>query len=161
MQHRMKEFPMTEEAISALLERAVVGRISTVGEDGYPYTVAVHYIYEGTPESGTFYFHGLPKGEKLDNIARDPRVCFVVDEFQKLLDQDLATPCNADAAYESVVARGKAELVEDLKEKERILRAIICKYLPGMAEAPMPEARIAGTAVVKVKVERMTGKYHV
>ena len=31
MQQRMKDFTMTDEAIHALLERAPVGRISTLG----------------------------------------------------------------------------------------------------------------------------------
>ena len=33
MQQRMKDFPMTPEAVTALLKRAAVGRISTIGAD--------------------------------------------------------------------------------------------------------------------------------
>ena len=69
MQQRMKDFPMTPEAVTALLKRAAVGRISTIGADGYPYTVAVHFCWDGS----AVYFHGLPRGEKLDNIARCQR----------------------------------------------------------------------------------------
>ena len=156
MQQRMKDFIMTDEAIHALLERAPVGRISTLGEDGWPYTVAVHFVWV----DGQVYFHGLPRGEKLANIARDSRVCFECDELTGILYEGVTDPCKADAAYESVVIRGRAGLLTDPEEKLPILRAIIGKYVPSMAEAPIAPAMLAGTAVVKVTPERITGKYH-
>ena len=72
MQHRMKEFSMTPEATLALLRRGQVGVLSTSGADGAPYGVPVHYLWQ----DGKLWFHGLPAGEKLENIARDHRVCF-------------------------------------------------------------------------------------
>lgn len=77
MQHRMKEFSMTPEATLALLGRGQVGVLSTSGADGAPYGVPVHYLWQ----DGKLWFHGLPAGEKLENIARDHRVCFTVWEF--------------------------------------------------------------------------------
>ena len=69
MQHRMKEFSMTPEATLALLGRGQVGVLSTSGADGAPYGVPVHYLWQ----DGKLWFHGLPAGEKLENIARDHR----------------------------------------------------------------------------------------
>ena len=60
MQHKMRENPLAPEGVNRLLESAMVGRVSTNGSDGYPYTVAVHVVYR----EGAVYFHGLPKGEK-------------------------------------------------------------------------------------------------
>lgn len=156
MQNRMKEFTMTDQAIHALLDRAQVGRISTLGEDGYPYTVAVHYVWT----EGCVFFHGLPRGEKLSNIARDSRVCFECDELTAILSEGVTDPCKADAAYESVVIRGRAELLADPAEKLPILRGIIAKYVPALADAPIADAMLAGTAVVKITPERISGKYH-
>ena len=45
MQHKMRENPLAPEGVNRLLERAMVGRVSTNGSDGYPYTVAVHFVY--------------------------------------------------------------------------------------------------------------------
>lgn len=157
MQHRMKEFTMTDEAVNALLDRAQVGRISTVGADGYPYTVSVHYWYDGK----NIYFHGLPKGEKLDNIAANPKVCFEVSELKSIMNPGNENDvCTADAEYESAVIRGTAEILADREQRKEILCKIVEKYLPGMKEYTMPEKRIDATAVVQVKIENVSGKYH-
>lgn len=104
MQHRMKEFSMTPEATEALLRRGLVGVLSTSGTDGAPYGVPVHYLWQ----DGRLWFHGLPAGEKLENIARDDRVSFTVWEFGGILTEGAENPCLADAAYECAVLRGKA-----------------------------------------------------
>lgn len=57
---------MTPEATLALLGRGQVGVLSTSGADGAPYGVPVHYLWQ----DGKLWFHGLPAGEKLENIAR-------------------------------------------------------------------------------------------
>ncbi|MCQ2560453.1 MAG: pyridoxamine 5'-phosphate oxidase family protein [Clostridia bacterium] len=157
MQHRMKEFTMTTESIDALLERGVFGHISTFGQDGYPYTVPVHFVYDG----GCIYFHGLPAGDKLDNIKANPKVCFETCEFNKILDENLAIICDIDSAYECAVIRGTAEFVTDMEEKTRILNKFVDKYAPHLKHVPMPEGRIMGTACVKITPESCTGKYHV
>ena len=157
MQHRMKEFTMTAQAVEKLLETAPVGRISTIGADGYPYTVSVHYWYDGS----AVYFHGLPKGEKLDNIAANPKVCFEVSMMKAIMDPEKDDDiCTADTEYEIVVIRGLAEIMTDREEKVAVLDKIIRKYFPEMQQYTMPESRINGTAVVKIKVENKTGKYH-
>ena len=155
MQHRMKEGAMTPAEMEALLREAPVGRISTLGEDGYPYTVAVHFVYL----DGKIYFHGLNAGQKLENVARCPRVCFETDVLDGVLAENLQTPCSADAAYRSVVITGDAALVGDM-EKGRPLAALVEKYTPQWAHLEMPAARIRGTAVVAVTPRSMTGKKH-
>ncbi len=154
MEQRMKEGAMTPEEIARLLERSAVGRVSTLGEDGWPYTVGVHYLYW----AGNIYFHGLPRGEKLDNIARNPKVCFEVDELKKILHEGIEQACKADAAYRSVVLRGTARLVEDPAEKRQILERLCQKYLPH--PLPMEEQAIGATAVVEITPESLTGKKH-
>ncbi len=125
MQNRMKEFTMTDTAIHKLLTDSPVGRISTVGTDGYPYTVSVHYYYDGK----AIYFHGLPVGEKLDNIDRNPKVCFEVSQLVRVMEQE-TNICTADAEYESVVIRGDACRIVDFAEKKDILDKIVNKYFP-------------------------------
>ncbi len=102
MQHKMRENPLAPEGVNRLLERAMVGRVSTNGSDGYPYTVVVHFVYR----EGAVYFHGLPKGEKLCNIARDPKVCFEVDELLGIRKEGVTVPCKVGSGYESAVLRG-------------------------------------------------------
>ncbi len=153
----MMEFEMTPEKIEVLLESRPVGRISTNGADGYPYTVAVHYVKLGD----RIYFHGLPAGEKLDNIMRGPRVCFEVSTFQSVIKpQEGENICASDSKYQSVVIRGTAEVVKDLAEKGKVLKRIAKKYISDFRQYPMPRERIKGTVVIKIKIERISGKYH-
>lgn len=156
MQHRMKEFTMTDDAVNTLLKRAKVGRISTIGADGYPYTVAVHFV----ALDGRLYFHGLGQGEKLDNIKNNSKVCFEVDEYIRLMADDLKTPCNADAEYESVVIRGDAVVLNDFTLEKKVLNEIIRKFTPHLENMPVPDARIKGTGVVQITPISITGKYH-
>ena len=156
MQRRMKEISMTEQQIQQLLQTAPVGRISTIGKDGYPYTVAVHFWSSGN----AIYFHGLNQGEKLENIQQCAKVCFEVDRLDKILSENIPNPCKADAAYESVVIRGDAVLVEDMEEKQKALQQIIIKYVPEQAEGKLLPSMIQAVAVVKVCIHNITGKYH-
>lgn len=156
MQQRMKEFTMKDEAVKALLKRALYGHISTVGGDGYPYTVAVHFVYL----NDKIYFHGLPKGQKLDNIAKCSKVCFNVDELTKVMLSGIDSPCKADAEYESVVIIGDAAVVNDIELKRTVLKDIVKKYIPMDPNMPIPGNMENGTAVIEVKIKSITGKYH-
>jgi nitroimidazol reductase NimA-like FMN-containing flavoprotein (pyridoxamine 5'-phosphate oxidase superfamily) len=156
MQQRMKEFSMENADVLSLLSRAQVGHFSTINGDGFPYTLAVHFVYEG----GEIYFHCLPKGEKLDNIARCPKVCFEVDEMTGLLTEKMDNPCGVDTAYRSVVAFGTADILSDDIEKRKILGCIVQKYTPKFKDVEIPDSRIQSTSVVKITIIRITGKYH-
>lgn len=156
MQNRMKTHPMTEEAIEALLKRAQVGSIATLDEDGTPYAVPVHFVYL----DGAVYFHGLPKGQKIDNLKARPQVCFSVWDMQGFLMDPEGRPCDTNTKYESVAAKGEASVLTDLAEKQTVLEAIIAKYTPQLSGTPLPENMLRGTAVVKIEVSSLTGKYY-
>lgn len=154
MEQRMKDGAMDRQEVEDLLNGAAVGRVSTLGADGWPYTVAVHYLYW----EDKVYFHGLPRGEKLSNLLRDPRVCFEVDRLEGILADGVETACQADAAYRSVVLRGEARLVEAPERKREALERLCAKYLP--QPLPMGEKAVAGTAVVEIIPKSITGKKH-
>ena len=68
---------LSAEQIDIVLARNSSGVLAVHGENGYPYSVPLNYVYS----SGKIYFHCARSGHKLDAIRRDPRVCFtVVDE---------------------------------------------------------------------------------
>ncbi|MGO9120119.1 MAG: pyridoxamine 5'-phosphate oxidase family protein [Desulfomonilaceae bacterium] len=58
----------------------------------------------------------------------------------------------------SVICFGKAEFVEDLIQKRAILERMVQKYVP--TGVPMDDQNIKMTAVVRIVVERMSGKAH-
>ena len=156
MQHRMKEFTMKKEAVDKLLAKQSAGTISTNGSDGYPYTVAVHFVCL----DGKIYFHGLPAGEKLENIRQNPKVCFYIYKLTGIISENIEIPCKADAEYESVCIRGNASIMHDDRRKSFILGKIVEKYTPDLAASDIPDSMVSGTAVVEITPESITGKYH-
>lgn len=154
MQARMKKYPLSEDRMAALLDREAVGRLATLGEDGYPYVTPVHFAWH----AGVIYIHGLAAGEKLRNLQRDPRVGFVVDGMTGLNHGD--GPCATNTTYESVIIRGRAALVEDPDVKTAALDAIVAKYTPQHIGKGYPANMMQMTAVITISVESRTGKYY-
>ena len=126
---RRKHCEITDpERIRAVLSSTNIGRLATNGADGYPYITPVNYVYHG----GSIYFHCAPEGEKLDNIARDPRVCFEVDIPLAYLDFGYArTVGRVHQFYHCVLIRGEARIVGDGPLKVEALNALVAKHEKG------------------------------
>ena len=155
MQARMKDHPLSPEQIAHLLDTELVGRLATNGADGCPYVTPVHF----TVMDGTVYIHGLAAGEKLANIKRDPLVGFEVDKMLSLIHHpDL--PCDTNTAYQSVIIRGRASVVQDTATVTRVLDAIVAKYTPRHAGKGYPPNMLKMTAVIAVDVTSCTGKFY-
>jgi nitroimidazol reductase NimA-like FMN-containing flavoprotein (pyridoxamine 5'-phosphate oxidase superfamily) len=142
-----------------ILGRCRVGRLATIGADGYPYVTPLNYVYWNE----AIYFHCARKGEKLDNIAADPRVCFEVDIplAYKGTDCDPESPaCNVHQFYHSVIIRGRAEIVEDAKEKVAALNALMAVHegIPGFDRIKVADPAVAACHVIAIRIERMSGK---
>ncbi len=147
------------QAIERILASTNIGRMATVGEDGYPYITPVNFVYF----HGSIYFHCAPEGEKLDNIQRDGRVCFEVDVPLAYLDVgfDPTRPtCQLHQFYRSVVIRGMASVVENVSRKVDALNALVRKHEPHTpfeaVEARTPQVRAC--VVVEIRPERTTAK---
>jgi len=145
--------------IFGLLSRARVGRLATIDEAGYPYVVPVNFVLYGE----CIYFHCARQGEKLENIARDPRVCFEVDEPLAYIEASFneeKNPCKAHQLYRSVVLRGKARVVNSDSLKLRVLNALVAKYEGTEDFSPVVEgsSHYKACHVVEIVPERITGK---
>lgn len=113
--------------IQRILSLTNIGRLATSGQDGYPYVTPVNFV----SLNGNIYFHCAPKGEKLDNLTRDPRVCFEVDVPLSYLDIGLDPNrpiCNLHQFYHCVIIRGSASVVKDDTLKVEALNALIAKH---------------------------------
>lgn len=156
MQHRMKTHPLTEDRVANLLLTSSVGSLATLNNDGSQYVIPVHFLYY----NDGIYIHGLPKGQKIDNIKGEARVSMTVYKMDTLLLDPDGKPCDTNTKYESVIISGTATLVEDLELKKEVLIEITKKYTPHLGEKALPDNMVKGTAVIKIDIQTMTGKYY-
>ena len=148
-----------QKNLEQTLRRCRIGRLATVGADGYPYITPLNYVYW----QGSVYFHCSHKGEKMDNLLRDDRVCFEIDIplAYKGTDFDPQGPaCQVHQFYHSVIIRGRAQVVDTLEEKVAALNALMDSH-EGLTAVPritadMPEVKAC--AVVAVRIESLSGK---
>jgi hypothetical protein len=135
-----------------ILERADHGVLATLGADGWPYAVPVNHVLS----DDTLYFHCAIEGHKLDNIAHEERVSFSAVASATVLPLALST------LYESAIVFGRAAVVTDPAEKRRALELLAVRFCG--AVTPEAEQTIATdgsrTAVVRIRIERITGKAH-
>jgi uncharacterized protein len=149
---RRKERAMkSPEEMKSLLERMAVGHLAMTTQDG-PYVVPLNYLFA----EGCIYLHSGPKGRKIETLRNDPRVCFLADDAGPQVRWDKG--CGISQIYESVMCFGKAEFVERPEEKRRILEMMVRKFIPPDSPLPLGDENVAGTVVIRIQVEWMTGK---
>ncbi|MBQ8929177.1 MAG: pyridoxamine 5'-phosphate oxidase family protein, partial [Oscillospiraceae bacterium] len=60
---------LSPEVCRQILTRGTTGVLAVCGDDGYPYTIPLNYIYT----EGKLYFHGAKTGHKIDAIRRSDK----------------------------------------------------------------------------------------
>lgn len=169
---RRKDRQMDEAFAYSVIDKAEFGTIATVNEDGSPYAVPVSMVRL----DNKIYIHSATKGNKVENILRNPKVCmsFVgdvhvpdpgpkeeleealkdIEKFKKLADEKFTTE------FESAVIFGEAVLVTDKEEKILGLRLLCEKYNPW--NMPYFDAAVDSgfniTHVIRIDIDEITSK---
>ena len=157
---RRKHSEVTDpKEIARILSLTNIGRMATIGKDGYPYITPVNFV----SLDGNIYFHCAPKGEKLDNLMQDPRVCFEVDVPLAYIDRDLdptRPTCHLHQYYHCVIIRGMGAVVEDTKLKVAALNALVAKHEGNDDFEPVNENMPLCKAcqVIEIKPESVSAK---
>jgi nitroimidazol reductase NimA-like FMN-containing flavoprotein (pyridoxamine 5'-phosphate oxidase superfamily) len=152
----MSKQKLDERAVYALLDRTKVGRLTTLGADGGPYTIPVHFARDGA----ALLIHCGVSGRKLDNIAADARICFEADEMEAIVDKGANPPCNVYTSYESAICEGTAEVLSAPDDVRAALRFIIAKYTPNYVDLPLPAKMVDATRIIRITVSKLSGKVH-
>lgn len=152
--HQMlrKERQMSEEDARKFLANGRVGRMA-VSDGDQPYIVPLLYYFdEGRNE---ILAHCAKKGRKTQAISSNNKVCFEVDEMEKVIS--VAVPCEFDLAYTSVMVEGRAVLMTDDKDKAYALNRIFRKYAPDHGGTISPEMA-KGTLAIRISIDSLVGK---
>ena len=168
----------SEHRIFDFLNSQPVGRISSIDIDGFPQVIPMNFVFvkskhemkinkRSTPiNSNAIYMHSHPFGEKIENIKRNSKVGFEVDQHVCFLPSYYFHPTDAsqaDTLYISVVIKGNAFMIDDDIEKAFALNMLMQKYqTEGFYESLDQFMRsVRAVSVIKVVPQDIRGKYKI
>ena len=150
-----RERQITDEAqITAILDAGKVLHLG-LAVDNEPYVVPMNYGYALEDGKLVLYLHSGLKGKKLDMIRENPRVSFALDWNRAPFEGDRA--CRYGMSYSSVMGRGKAQIVNDVKEKTRAM-SLLMKAQTGK-DFSFEDRLVSIVAVIRIDVEEYTAKH--
>ena len=152
----------SKERIIGFLNSQETGRVSSIDRDGFPQIIPMNFVYA----KDAIYMHSHPRGEKLENIIKNTKVGFEVDQSLEFLPSYFTSATDAsqaDTLYISVVIKGKATIISDPKEKVMALNELMKKYQPeGGYQELTPDMEVVNeVAIIKVVPLTMRGKYKI
>jgi len=143
---------LTESQIEVFLHSQFVGRIGCYA-DNRCYVVPVAYAYDGT----YLYAHSM-QGMKIEMMRINPKICFEIDEI------------SSPGHWRSVIVWGEFEEIEEVEEREKILKFFLDRiepYLLGAAGSP-PDSQAHAPHVVekaqkpiifRIKISEKSGRF--
>ena len=146
---RSKANMLTNEEIETILRTSPNGTLALYGENGYPYSVPVNFVYL----NGKIYFHGAAEGYKLDCMKKDPHVSFSV------IGKDDIAKENFTTLFSSVIAFGTIRVIDTMEEKIPVLEAMVGKYSAEFMESGKELiSKGCGSVAYELTIDHMTGK---
>ncbi len=141
------------DTVEAILDRALVAHVAFV-DRGEPVCIPMLYARVG----GKLYIHGSRASRAMRLLARAEQVCVTVTVIQGLVLARSAFEHSAN--YESVVAFGRFEPIEDAAERLSALAAFTDKILPGRwGEVRQPNAKeLKATTILAMQIEQVSAK---
>ena len=151
MFRKMRRFrqQLDREETVAILERGKTGILGVIGDEGYPYTVPVNYVYR----DGKIYIHGAKAGHKYDAMKANDKVSFCVIDRDDVVAEELTT------YFKSAVAFGRVRILDDENEIIEAARILGLKYY-NVPEAVDSEIRreLNRLCCYEITIEHLTGK---
>lgn len=149
MQMRRSQQSLSQEDIEDILEKNTNGVLGVNGENGYPYTVPLSFVYFNKK----IYFHCAQTGHKIDAIKKNPKVSFTI------VDKDVIVSEKYTTYFRSIIAFGIAEIIEEETERVEAFRALAQKYSGNQPQTER-ERKIQNckATIVGIEIEYISGK---
>ncbi len=152
MTRREREVTDITEILS-ILDKSKVLHLGLVDGDE-PYVVPMNYGYEMVDGKLTVYLHGARRGRKLDVIRANNKVFFEAECEIQPFEGDVA--CKYGITYESIMGKGRAEIVEDIEEKKKAL-TLLMKTQTGK-DFEFNDRLAEVVAIIRIDVSEYTAK---
>ena len=139
--------------VHALLDAAMLCHVSYV-IDGQPFCTPTLFWREGS----RLYWHGSSANRMLHNLGHGESACLTVTHLDALVLSRSGVKHSAD--YRSVMAFGKARLVDDPEEKQRALVLMVDRLYPQRTAGlrPTTALEIKATSVIAMDIEHASAK---
>lgn len=150
MEYEMRRFrqELDRDEIERILREGTSGVLALCDADGMPYAVPLSYAWVGD----TIYFHSALTGHKIADIRQNPKASFCV------IARDDVHPAEFVTYYQSVIAFGRIEIVDDPAGKTAGLKHLSDKYCPGIDPTAEISRFIDNVLILKFHIESLTGK---
>lgn len=133
---------LTTDQARQLLSEAMVAHLAVI-DHGEPYVTPISFVV-----SDNAICVRTGAGRRVDAIAENPRVCVEASEF----DVDSGN-------WQSAIAWGEAELMEDDTGARDIVLALMEKYRPAIGSPLSPGGSFPGAGVIiRIPIDRITGR---
>lgn len=145
---RSKQLLSVEDTL-AVMSRCNNGALACIGDDDYPYSVPLSFVYY----NDKIYFHSAKAGHKIDGITKNPKVSFSV------IDEDAIVSKEYTSYFRSVIAFGLARIVEG-DEWMVAFKALVEKYSGDQPEESKHKeiSECTQSCIIAIDVEHITGK---
>lgn len=117
-----------------------------------PYVLGFNFGYE----DNIIYLHCAKEGKKLDIIRKNNNVCVMFDTGHEFFHRHEHVACSYRMRYKSVMAIGKAYIVDDYDEKMKGLQILMRQYSDRSFEYSKPS--VDNVVIIKIEIEKMTGR---
>ena len=140
---------MSKEDSITVLKKCSNGSLACLGDDDYPYSVPLSYVYF----NDKIYFHSAKAGHKIDAVKKHKKVSFSVIGEDTIVSEEYTT------YFRSVIVFGKARIVEG-DEWLEAFKALVEKYSKDQSEEDKQKVITGCTKsyIIAIDIEDLKGK---
>jgi len=123
-----------------------------MSDDNFPYVLPMNFALDGD----RVILHSAQSGRMWETIRKNPKVCINWTLGEELAWQDEKVGCSYRVKSKSVIVEGNAEIIDDMEEKERIMRQFMTQY----SELPFKfsEPAIRNVGILLVPMSKLSAK---
>ncbi len=123
-----------------------------MSDNNIPYILPLNFAMDGD----RVILHSAQHGRMWETIKKNPKVCINWTLGEELAWQDVQVGCSYRVKSKSVMVEGTAEFVDDMEEKERLVKKFMTQY----SDLPFKfnEPAIRNVGIILVHIDKLSAK---